>query len=57
MPAPERITVDSGSEEFLSWMWRFLAGGAVRKRLSAAMAPGSVFAFRGIIEGAGRGPV
>lgn len=37
--------------------WRVGAGGAVRNRESAAMAPGIVFAFRGRIVGAGKGPV
>lgn len=46
--------MDSGSP--LAF-WRVGAGGAVRNRDKAAMAPGIVFTFRGRIVGAGKSPV
>ena len=54
MPAPVNTTVDWAS---LDAVWREGDGGAVRKVDTAAMAPVRVFAKRGIIFGAGKGPV
>lgn len=54
MPAPDRTTVDRGSA---APSCKDGDGGAVRKLESAATAPVMVFAFRGMMLGAGRGPV